>query len=284
MNEQIFNTLSDTLQALDTKQLAEVFRFVSFEPNELYGPHIHRRIEINYVKRGSYTMLIENENVTFSEGEIMILFSNVQHRFQASEKGCTLMQLEFLPDIFQKFEKLIGSSDNKETIYSATSERKYLKLVNNNEITTSVQAILNELSSNQQNKTLMIVMYYGILLVYVYRRLNEVFIVDCKNDILHDIVAYIRQNYAGQLSVLEIAEHFQITERYMRRLFSKYIGITPNEYINKVRIDKAIEYISDCKANYSIKEVCYMCGFSTPQYFSKIFKQITGLPPRKCCK
>ncbi|MEG1649398.1 MAG: AraC family transcriptional regulator [Rikenellaceae bacterium] len=280
-NEKIFNTFNDALQNIDSKQLAEVFRFKSFKADEVFKTHSHSRIEIDYVKKGRCTMVIEDKTICFSEGEMVIIFSNVDHSFTSGARGCTLMQLEFLPDIFDNFENLVDDNA-KESITSSAAKRMYLKLVNNKEITTSVQAILTELSTNQPNKNLMIIMYYGMLLVYIYRKLNEVFIVDCKNSTLYKIVQHIQENYIEQLNVSDISRQFDLNERYMRSLFAKHIGMSPNDYINKVRIDKAIELLADCNSDLSIKEISYMCGFHTPQYFSRIFKQMTGLPPSKC--
>ena len=80
-----------------------MFRFISFYPSETYGPHKHLRIEINYVKKGYCILHLDNESVTFKEGEIMVITSDVNHLFEAGSEGTTLMQLEFLPEIFSNF-------------------------------------------------------------------------------------------------------------------------------------------------------------------------------------
>ena len=92
--------LKELVELLKQKRLADVFRFVPFAAGESYGPHSHLRIELNYVKKGSCRILLEDESVPFQEGDLMLLPSHVSHKFEAGEKGCTLMQLEFLPDIF----------------------------------------------------------------------------------------------------------------------------------------------------------------------------------------
>lgn len=226
-------------------------------------------------------MQIGDEVINFAEGELVILFSNVNHSFVASSLGCTLMQLEFLPDVFIQYDHLINGTQNSAAAYNQkiTNKNNFLKLVNNSEITSCVEAIMTEHAANLPNGRLMEIMYYGVLLIYIYRRLNERFIVDCKNETLHKIVEYIQDNYSEQITVIDLSAQFDINERSMRHLFNKHIGLSPNQFINRVKIDKAIEMLSRCRPNYSIKEVCYMCGFTTPQYFSKIFKQIVGVTP-----
>lgn len=281
--DTILRSLSTALENVDVKGMAEVFRFVSFGSHESFGPHLHRRIEINYLKRGRCTMVINSQNVSFNEGDVMVLLPEVSHSFESGPTGCTLMQLEFLPDIFDRFSHLLGDYHDVESIYDPKRPR-YLKLINNTEFTASVQAILSELGTNRPSRVLMVTMHYGILLVHLYRRLNELFISGSSNPILCNIVAYVRENFAGRITVNEVAAHFNITERYMRRLFVKHLDCAPSEYINRLRIEKATELLSDCNERLSIKEICYRCGFSSPQYFSRVYKQATGMRPRAAAK
>ena len=50
-----------------------------------------------------------------------------------------------------------------------------------------------------------------------------------------------------------------------------------NEYINKLRMEKAITLMSS--GQYCVNEIAAMVGFNTPRYFSTAFKQYTGLTP-----
>lgn len=68
--------LEHDIQELKGKRLADVFRLISFIPGETYGPHSHLRIEINYVKKGSCILHLEQESITFREGELMFITPN----------------------------------------------------------------------------------------------------------------------------------------------------------------------------------------------------------------
>ncbi|MBR2043868.1 MAG: AraC family transcriptional regulator [Clostridia bacterium] len=48
------------------------------------------------------------------------------------------------------------------------------------------------------------------------------------------------------------------------------------EYFNNIKIRKAIEHL---KEGFSVKETAIALGFSDPNYFSTVFKRITGNPP-----
>ena len=95
-------------------------------------------------------------------------------------------------------------------------------------------------------------------------------------------IAYIRLNYHSDININKVAEEVGISERYLRNLFSQYLNLSPLDYLNQIRINKAVELLRNTEM--SIKEVCFQCGFQSPQYFSRIFKQQMGVSPRDVAK
>ena len=79
-----------------------------------------------------------------------------------------------------------------------------------------------------------------------------------------------------------MAHHCDISERYLRILFAQHLKITPLDYLNQLRINKSIELLRNTEL--SIKEISFQCGFQSPQYFSRIFKQQTGKTPREIAR
>ena len=91
--QSLWELLKNIAQNLKSKRLADVFRFISFQPGETYGPHKHLRIEINHVKKGNCILHLDRESIGFREGETMIITSGVNHTFEAGTEGTTLMPL-----------------------------------------------------------------------------------------------------------------------------------------------------------------------------------------------
>ena len=72
---------------------------------------------------------------------------------------------------------------------------------------------------------------------------------------------------------------------YMRRLFRKDTGKSPNEYLTEMRLRTAKSLLSSRKfSNYSITEISSMVGYKDISYFSRIFKEKTGMTPLEYCK
>jgi hypothetical protein len=76
----------------------------------------------------------------------------------------------------------------------------------------------------------------------------------------------------------QISSDLELNPSYLSREFSKYFeDLNFGEYVRKLRIEKAIEYIEN--SNYSLTEIAYMTGFSDQSHFTRIFKLHTGKKP-----
>lgn len=279
---ELLENITDNLKS---KRLADVFRFISFYSEETYGPHKHLRIEINYVKKGNCILHLDNESITFREGEMMIITPNVNHLFEAGSEGTTLMQLEFLPEIFSHFDWNAETGINGSSpipVFLFSEENRLIKIVNNVRIMRAVQRIVNELEAKSPYYQYLVVMYYAELLILICRYMDEAYLPICTNESLKKAIAYIRLNYHTDININSVAGHTGISERYLRALFSQHLNLSPLDYLNQIRIDKAIELLRNTEM--SIKEICFQCGFQSPQYFSRIFKRQIGISPREMAK
>ncbi len=84
------------------------------------------------------------------------------------------------------------------------------------------------------------------------------------------ITSYIRQYYNQKFNLRHLASLIDLNPNYFSSLFKEHTGYTPIEYINKVRIEKAEEYLG---IGYTISETSSLVGFNDPFYFSKVFKK-----------
>jgi|GEM_PF-6942456 len=91
------------------------------------------------------------------------------------------------------------------------------------------------------------------------------------------VIQYINRNYAEDISVNELGGHFDISGDYLRHLFKKQTGQGLLDYITSVRIKKAKQLLRE--ERYRVVDVARITGFRTPQYFSQVFKKMTGINP-----
>ena len=282
MGSEVFsfwNILDDISRNLEHRRLADVFRLVSFQPGETYEEHSHLRIEINYVKRGDCFLCCEGEEVRFREKELMIVGSNARHAFRAGQEGAVLMQLEFLPEIFRSLAVTSpGAGDSvAEPFFPETTP--LIKIVNHVRIMRAVRNIINELTGEKPYFRQLVVMHYAELLLLICRYMNEACLPLPAGDTLKKAVSCIRDRYRHDLSVAEIARCAGVGERYLHKLFVRHFSLAPLDYLNRFRIDQALELLQN--TDLSVKEISFSCGFRSPQYFARIFRRYCGCSPRE---
>ena len=94
-----------------------------------------------------------------------------------------------------------------------------------------------------------------------------------------EVKRYIKENYSQKLAVEDISSHVYLSKSYLSRIFKEETGDSLTTYINKIRIEKSKELLTD-KA-LSLTDISDMAGFEEQSYFTKVFKSITGDTPAK---
>lgn len=89
---------------------------------------------------------------------------------------------------------------------------------------------------------------------------------------------YIRNNLSAELTVSSMSEMLGINSSYFSHVFKKETGSGFVDYVNKARIAKARELL--LQTDYPVYEVARMVGIENPNYFSSLFKKITGQNPK----
>ena len=89
---------------------------------------------------------------------------------------------------------------------------------------------------------------------------------------------YIDTHFANDmLSVPLLAEEAEISEVYLRKLFKQQYHMSPSQYLISVRIKKAKQLLE--YRFLTLEECASQCGFSTVQYFCRVFKKTTCMIP-----
>lgn len=88
---------------------------------------------------------------------------------------------------------------------------------------------------------------------------------------------YIHENFSKNINMAMVANQVSINYTWFSEKFKEHTGVNFNEYLKKLRIDEACRLLE--KGCYKIYEVAEKSGFSDPKYFTKIFKESTGVSP-----
>lgn len=100
---------------------------------------------------------------------------------------------------------------------------------------------------------------------------------DIPNYHLRRIVTYMHQHFQEELSLNEIAMNFHLSEAYLCRLFKKETGHTYTEILNRIRIDKSMELLT--QTSDPLIEISSAVGFNSQSYYCRQFKKLVGISP-----
>ena len=98
------------------------------------------------------------------------------------------------------------------------------------------------------------------------------------DDILGRLQKYISEHYMDKLNLTQIAQEIHANGSYLSRLYKTKTGQNLFDVINKMKLEKAKDYIDQ---GYRIYEVAQMVGFDDVSYFSRVFKKYEGCSPRE---
>ncbi len=100
------------------------------------------------------------------------------------------------------------------------------------------------------------------------------------SSIIGKVIEYISENYnSDSISLSSSAEYVNVNASYLSTLFKKEMNQNFIDYLNSIRINKAIELLQT--TDLRTYEVAYSTGFSNPHYFSILFKKLVGISPSK---
>lgn len=86
---------------------------------------------------------------------------------------------------------------------------------------------------------------------------------------------------AEELTLIDVAEHFNKNPNYLSTIFTEYVGINFKDYIIDIRLEKAEADLHN--TNKTVSEIANNLGYYNVSYFIKIFKRKYGCTPKQYC-
>ncbi len=92
-------------------------------------------------------------------------------------------------------------------------------------------------------------------------------------------IEHTHSNYMNKLTLQKLADYLHVSESYLSRLFKDETGISFTRYLNEIRIQRSKELLLNTKM--TIVEIALFVGYEDQSYFTKVFRKLTGITPKK---
>lgn len=277
----------------DQKQMIEtddtMFPFRSFDndlqrmPTKEIPWHWHEEVELIYMMEGSAYAEVAQETIMLHPGEGLFINANMLHAVHPGKVNAIFISLVFDAHLLgdgggmmqqQFIDPLIASADIPfvhftkqeawhqeaavcmKTAYSLYRTRSYgYELLVREQLSHLWYFLVNHTASMQ-------------------KPIREH--VDLQR--MKMMMNYIHMHYQQDLTLHRIACAANISDREALRCFHKTIHDSPISYLLKYRLAQAADYLT--KSEYSVTEVCALCGFKDSSYFAKCFRRNFKETPR----
>lgn len=261
-----------------------------YNGNSPVPPHKHDFIEIVFIANGSCIHKYHNSEITLIPGDVFIVTPHEEHWYAINSKtviyNC-LFYPEALGDDWIKVKE-ISSLYNflvVEPFYRVETNHQEILHLQPQEV-SYMEQVLKSMMEEQGNRytgyqlakkanLIMVLTFLGRLWEKQFH--TSLHSYNGKREMLAEALKHIEQNISDELKIGDLATRVYLSPHYFRKLFREVTGLTPIEYINKIRISKAAQLLS--AQNLSVAEVSEIVGINDVNYFSRLFKAVTGCSP-----
>ena len=100
------------------------------------------------------------------------------------------------------------------------------------------------------------------------------------DDFIRNILQSVEENIQNsEFKIDDLAEAMSLSRTVFYRKVKSLMGVSPVDFVKTMRIKRAVQLLE--QDEFTVSEVGYMSGFTTPQYFSRVFKEAMGCTPKE---
>lgn len=218
-----------------------------------------------FMLEGQGTILTDNTEILVKKGDILFIPRNSTYRsYWKANPTCTFQSVHF------------NFPFNKDPFLNTTTPIQALPNDQFDSLFEMTETIKKHQSSNVFDSFLSLSAFYnlcGILLSKAKTKKNANLDSSIKPAVVH-----LQNYYNKPCKINELSALCFLSPSRFFYLFKKHIGSSPIVYKNKIAIQKALHDLVFNKEK-SIESIAFEHGFSSPIYFRRIFKKITGYTP-----
>ncbi len=233
-----------------------------FYTKEVWEYHFHKNLELIYVIEGTVKCTINDTVYELHGGDLGLCLPYDFHQY-VPEDNTKYWVLVFSEEYVRYFAKLIKGKIATKFIFNLDN--------------TTLQFFKDRIVYSESPTVMTMKSCLYIVCEEFFKQINLVDKRNNENEVLSQVVDFIEQNYAKNISLKDIAKILGYDYNYMSRYFKNIFNMTFTDFVNLYRLETAIRLLEDTNAN--ITAVAYESGFQSTRTFNSFFKSKTGLSP-----
>lgn len=223
-----------------------------------------------FTESGSGEVIINGMKYNVSNGQFFILFPNQHYSYKAiSDKWI----IHFIAVSGKSILEALNSFNIYEFgVYNLSNSGLFLEYLNR--VISLSKENANELEYSKVCYSMLVDLLQSIQKFEYHDQATENFTVK-------KIVNFLESNYMNtNLSLDMLEEEIKFSKYHLERIFKAELGVSIIKYLLNLRLLKSRSILKN-QPSLTVKEVCTLCGFESPSYFIKKFKQANGITPER---
>lgn len=250
--------------------------------------HWHNYLEISYVKQGKGRYYIESKTYDMEEGDIVVI-NNIEPHYMEVLPPQKMLQpvVMFDPKLVWSDESRMFDFQYLKPFFDRSSNFSN-KIDSKSDIGRKIFRLLTEIEEEYtfepvgykhmiKAKLLHIVTYLIRHFQDSEKQLESISQKSRKLQKMELVFDYINRNYSRKIPLKELSSKAFMSPNYFSAFFKESTGFSPVEYLNKVRVSKAVELLKS--TDKDICEISLDCGYANLANFNKMFRKHTGMTP-----
>ena len=245
--------------------------------------HWHDDVELLLVEQGHLSYNINGTTVYIPQGHAIFVNARQMHYGYSSDgTDCVYLCLTFRPQL------LCGNDElSSRFILPVLSASSFPYLVLSPVDCAALPVLMQKTHSLYQDRPngfelealSCLLNLWQSLYIHMQGQLADAALEDPKLLILRKMLDCIRIRYTEKLTLNAIAASGGVCRTTCCQLFRKYIGMSPNDYLNSFRLEKSMELLKG--TDLSITEIAAACGYGSASYYAELFTRQKGCTPTR---
>lgn len=263
----------------------DIFLAENFKKGVKFKSHWHENMQLYFFTKGKAIVECNKKSYPVKTNSLIVINSNELHSLESLSNDLKFYTIRI--DSSFLFSNQVDLCQTKFLSPLSQNQICFENLIeNDNEVLSCVTTIIDEYSSKKIGYELAIKSFIYKLIVLLLRKYIKKFLTKkeltskVNNLRRFDLIfKYIDRNYSKKITTKDLSNIAHISTYHFCRVFKEMTGKTTTDYINKVRLEKALSYLN--KGTLNITEIALNCGFDNINYFSRLFKKYYNVSPSK---
>ena len=250
--------------------------------------HWHNSFELIEVVEGKFYCNVDGSEFLINKGNICIINRGRLHHIYTEDYNasmCRKKTIIFNPDYFIKdqniYEKYILPLLEKDAFAHIQFNIKKGIGLDINTLMKEIEALEDEkpIGYELEEYSLIYKVIRYLYLAYQSSKQTIHTAYDANVQIQRNMTSFIHEHFGSKIGLEDIADAGQVSKSTCIRLFHKYTGKSPIDFLNSYRLQMSAEKL--VTTSEQITEIAYACGFGQPSYFNRLFLKEYNMTPNQ---